>query len=229
MDLLLSLIGKKKISINDVPILELIEQYLDYVRKMQDDDLDVSSEFLEMAARLIYIKTVSLLPVQEEAEKLVEELRGELIEYRDCKYIAGKLKETQDGFDYQTREPEKIEADMTYTRIHDPADIFRAYIAAVGKGLRRLPPPVDAFKGIVAHKIVSVSSRVDVIIGRFKSGKKLKFISFFENSESRSEMVATFLAMLAMIKAKRLSVEGDFENPEVALLQGTGDEIEIEE
>ena len=72
MDLLLQLIGKKKLSINDVPIMEIIEQYLEYVRQMQEDNLDVSSEFLEMAARLLYIKTVSLLPVHEEAEKLVE-------------------------------------------------------------------------------------------------------------------------------------------------------------
>ena len=58
MDLLLQLISKKQVSINDVPILELIEQYLEYVSRMQEEDLDVSSEFLEMAARLIYIKTV---------------------------------------------------------------------------------------------------------------------------------------------------------------------------
>ena len=69
MDLLLQLISKKQVSINDVPIMELIEQYLEYVKKMQEEDLDVSSEFLEMAARLIYIKTVSLLPKQEEQLK----------------------------------------------------------------------------------------------------------------------------------------------------------------
>lgn len=229
MDLLLQLISKKQVSINDVPIMEIIEQYLEYVKKLQEDDLDVSSEFLEMAARLIYIKTVSLLPVHEEAEKLVEELRGELIEYRDCKLVAGKLRETGLGFDYYYREPEKIEVDMTYTRIHEPVDIFKAYIAAVGKGLRRLPPPVEAFSGIVAHKIVSVSSRISVIIERFRSGNRQKFLSFFEKSESRSEMVATFLALLSMVKAKRISVDGDIKNPDIVLLQGRGEEIEIEE
>ena len=61
MDLLLQLIAKKKVSINDVPLMEIIEQYLDYVRQMQEDNLDISSEFLEMAARLVYIKTVSLM------------------------------------------------------------------------------------------------------------------------------------------------------------------------
>ena len=229
MDLLLQLISKKQVSINDVPIMEIIEQYLEYVRKFEEDDLDISSEFLEMAARLIYIKTLSLLPVHEEAEKLVEELRGELIEYRDCKLVAGKLRETGKGFDYMYREQEKIEVDMTYTRIHEPVDIFKAYIAAVGKGLRRLPPPAEAFSGIVAHKIVSVSSRISVIIERFKKGGKQRFSSFFEESESRSEMVATFLALLAMVKAKRLTFDGDFENPEITLLQGRGEDMDIDE
>lgn len=229
MDLLLQLISKKQVSINDVPIMEIIEQYLEYVRKLEEDDLDISSEFLEMAARLIYIKTLSLLPVHEEAEKLVEELRGELIEYRDCKLVAGKLRETGKGFDYMYREQEKIEVDMTYTRIHEPVDIFKAYIAAVGKGLRRLPPPAEAFSGIVAHKIVSVSSRISVIIERFKKGGKQRFSSFFEESESRSEMVATFLALLAMVKAKRLTFDGDFENPEITLLQGRGEDMDIDE
>ncbi len=229
MDLLLQLISKKQVSINDVPIMEIIEQYLDYVKALQEDDLDVSSEFLEMAARLIYIKTISLLPVHEEAEKLVEELRGELIEYRDCKIVAGELQRKGLGFDYFWREPEEIEADPTYTRIHEPVDIFKAYISAVGKGLRKLPPPVEAFRGIVARKIVSVASMVSVITEKFKSGEKQKFKSFFEKANSRSEMVAIFLAMLAMVKAKRVSVDGALENPDITLLKGRGEEIEIDE
>ena len=82
MDLLLSLISKHKLDIYDIPIVELVEQYTDYVRKMQEADMDVASEFLEMAARLVYIKTVSLLPVHEEADRLRQELTGELLEYR---------------------------------------------------------------------------------------------------------------------------------------------------
>ena len=94
MDLLLSLISKHKLDIYDIPIVELVEQYTDYVRKMQEADMDVASEFLEMAARLVYIKTVSLLPVHEEADRLRQELTGELLEYRDCQIMAGKLADT---------------------------------------------------------------------------------------------------------------------------------------
>lgn len=229
MDLLLQLISKKKVSINDVPIMEIIEQYLEYVRQMQDDNLEVSSEFLEMAARLLYIKTVSLLPVHEEAEKLVEELRGELTEYQDCKMVAGKLQNQAKGFDFYSRPPEEIEVDMTYTRIHEPFEIFKAYLAAVGKGKRKLPPPIEAFRGIVAHKIVSVSSRIGFIIDKFKSKKKHRFLSFFEESESRSEMVATFLALLAMAKAKRVQIDGSGDDVEITLLEGGEESIEIDE
>ena len=229
MELLLALISKKKVSINDVPILDLIEQYLEYVRMMQQENLDVASEFLEMAARLVYIKTVSLLPVHEEAEKLVEELRGELTEYQDCKLVAAQLAKSANGFDYYCRTPEEIEADMTYTRIHEPAKIYKAYLEAVGKGKRRLPPPVEAFSGIVAHKIVSVGSRIEWIVKKFKSGTKQKFSAFFENSESRSEMVATFLALLSMAKAKRVFIEGDGEDTKIVLMKGRGENIEIDE
>lgn len=229
MDLLLQLIAKKKVSINDVPIMEIIEQYLEYVRQMQEDNLDVSSEFLEMAARLLYIKTVSLLPVHEEAEKLVEELRGELTEYQDCKMVAGKLQNQAKGFDFYTRVPEKIEVDMTYTRTHEPFEIFKAYMAAVGKGKRRLPPPIEAFRGIVAHKIVSVASRISFVIDKFKNRKTRKFNSFFEEAESRSEMVATFLALLAMAKAKKIHIEGQGDNVDVTLIDDRGEDIEIDE
>ena len=229
MDLLLQLISKKKVSINDVPILEIIEQYLEYVRQMQEENLDVSSEFLEMAARLLYIKTVSLLPVHEEAEKLVEELRGELTEYQDCKLVAGQLQNQAKGFDFYSREPEEIEVDMTYTRIHEPFEIFKAYMAAVGKGKRKLPPPIESFRGIVAHKIVSVSSRISYIVDIFKNKKRAKFSAFFESAESRSEMVATFLALLAMVKAKRITVDGEGDDVDVTLLEGRGESIEIDE
>lgn len=229
MDLLLQLISKKQVSINDVPIMEIIEQYLDYMKALKDFDMEVTGEFMEMAARLIYIKTVSLLPVEEEAEKLVEELRGELIEYRDCKLVAGKLRESSLGFDYQCREPEEIEVDMTYTRIHEPVEIFKAYIAAVGKGLRKLPPPVEAFSGIVAHKIVSVTSRMEVIKSLFTKKKKYRFDDFFSQSESRSEMVATFLALLTMVKRKNIFIDGDIDNPELVWLQDGGEDLEIDE
>lgn len=215
MDLLLHLISKHKIDINDIPILLLVEQYLDYVKMMQDEDMEVASEFLEMAARLVYIKTVSLLPVhEEEADALKNELQGELSEYKDCKLMAEKLAQRAEGFDYLSRKPEKFAPDMTYTRSHEPFELLKAYLAAVGRGRRNLPPPIEAFTGIVAHKIVPIRERVGYIMKKLFQGKKQRFRTFFEKAESRSEMVATFLALLSLTKDKKIilnEVEGDLE------------------
>ncbi|HZJ78446.1 MAG TPA: segregation/condensation protein A [Clostridia bacterium] len=228
MDLLLHLISKHKLDINDIPIFDLIEQYLGYVKQMNNDNMDVASEFLEMAARLVYIKTLSLLPVHEEADKLAEELRGELTEYRDCKLVAGKLSEQADGFDYLSRKPLEIEPDMTYTRRHEPSELFKAFISAVGKGRRKLPPPVEVFSGIIAHKIVSVASRVSFVLKRIFNKSRQSFAELFESSESRSEMVATFLAVLALVKAKRITVNGDTENPEIRIQSNKEEWTDIE-
>ncbi len=99
MDLLLHLISKHKLNINDIPIVELVNQYLDYVRQMEAADFDVAGDFLEMAARLIYIlKPFRFFQDMREAEKLKTELTGELIEYRDCKLMAEKTQQANRWF-----------------------------------------------------------------------------------------------------------------------------------
>lgn len=219
MDLLLHLISKHKLNIYDIPIFTLVEQYTDYVKRMQEEDMYVASAFLEMAARLVYIKTVSLLPVYEEAEELKKELTGELLEYRDCRLMAEKLSHQTEGFDRFVREPTEIEADPTYTRLHEPSELLRAYMSAVGKRLRKLPPPVEAFRGIVATKIVSVESKIKSIYYTLKRrGKKQRFRVLFADAQSRSDLVATFLAVLELAKAKKLRVEGDGDTTDVELL-----------
>ncbi len=220
MDLLLHLITKHKLDIYDIPIIELVDQYTAYVRNMQDSDMEVASEFLEMAARLVYIKTVSLLPVYEEAEELKKELTGELLEYRDCKILAKKLSQQTDGFDLLTRAPENIDPDMTYRRLHETSELISAYIAAAGKKLRRLPPPLDSFKNIVTKKIVSVASKIESIKACLRSVKKRRLSDIFKSAESRSDLVAAFLAVLELAKSKEVYISGDGDNTEIELLEG---------
>ena len=211
MDLLLHLISKHKLNIYDIPIFELVEQYTAYVRQMQEADMDVASEFIEMAARLICIKTVSLLPVYEEAKQLKEELTGELLEYRDCKLMAQKLAQQANGFDYYWRAPMDLPVDHSYRRIHESGELLDSYINAVGRGKRKLPPPIEAFQVIVSKKIVSVSSRIVSIYRRLLKKSRARFSEFFEGATSRSQLVATFLAMLELIKANRVELSDDNE------------------
>ena len=99
LDLLLTLIAKNKLNIYDIKLTVLIDQYLEQIKVYEDADMDIASDFLEMASRLIYIKTASLLPKHEEVEQLKNELVAELLEYRVCKEIAAKFSEMTEGFD----------------------------------------------------------------------------------------------------------------------------------
>ncbi|MCI9111225.1 MAG: segregation/condensation protein A [Eubacterium sp.] len=218
MDLLLHLISKHKLNINDIPIVELVNQYLDYVRQMENADFDVAGDFLEMAARLIYIKTVSLLPRHEEAEKLKTELTGELIEYRDCKLMAEKLSKQTDGFNRYVRSPQPGYINYDYERFHEGEELLNAYISAAGKAQRKLPPPVDTFKEIVAKKFVNVASKISTVMRKLWSGKKVRFLSLFEGAQSKSDIVATFLAVLELTKTKKISIEGSVNNPDVQMI-----------
>lgn len=223
MDLLLHLISKHKLNINDIPIIELVNQYLDYVRQMEDADFDVAGDFLEMAARLIYIKTVSLLPRHEEAEILKKELTGELIEYRDCKLMAEKLSHQTDGFNRFVREPQQGYVNYDYERFHEGEELLNAYIAAAGKAQRKLPPPLDSFKVIVARNFVNVASKVSSVMKKLWSGKKVKFLKLFEDAGSRSEMVATFLAVLELAKTKKITIDGSMSDAEVQIINEVKD------
>ena len=218
MDLLLHLISKHKLNINDIPIVELVNQYLDYVRQMEEADFDIAGDFLEMAARLIYIKTVSLLPRHEEAEVLKKELTGELIEYRDCKLMAEKLSNQTEGFGRFVRQPQVGWVNYDYERFHEPDELLDAYINVAGKAQRRLPPPIDSFKVIVAKKFVNVASKVRTVMRKLWSGKKVSFLNLFDGAKSKSDIVATFLAVLELTKTKRITVDGDMHNPTVQIV-----------
>jgi len=227
LDLLLHLISKHKLNINDIPIFELVEQYIAYVQLMQDENMEVASEFLEMAARLVYIKTVSLLPVYEEAETLKRELTGELIEYQACKIMAKKLSEQSGGIDKLVRLPAEVEADVTYSRLHDALELYTAYVNAAGKKLRNLPPAEDSFKEIVEKAVVSVSVKIDNIYSIVMKTGKIKVFDVFGMAKSRSELVASFLAILEMAKNRRVILSG--ENEELTIELNLSEEEEVEE
>ena len=127
LDLLLTLISKNKIDIYDISIVDLLDQYMEQINRMQENQMDVASEFLTMASRLVYIKSVMLLPkYEEEAEELKKELTGQLLEYAVCREIAAKLGVIYD-FDTFYRAASPVEFDMTYNRSHPPEDIAKAY------------------------------------------------------------------------------------------------------
>ena len=222
LDLLLSLISKNKLNIYDINVSNLLDQYMEQIKTMQENQMEIASEFLEMASRLVYIKSAMLLPKAEEAEQLKQELTGELLEYQLCKEMADKLSKRTDGFDTFVRKPMPIPVNKEYRRHHEAQELLEAYFSAVGRGLRKLPPPVESFTPLVAKKLVSVSSRVVHILRGLRKKSRIRFSALFEQAESRSELVATFLAVLELIKAKRVHVSGEHDGMVVSVYREGG-------
>lgn len=210
LDLLLHLISKNKLNINDIEIALLLEQYLDYIAQMKDADLEIAADFLVMAARLVYIKTISLLPKhEEETEQLKQELTGQLIEYQLCKEIAERMRAMyQDGLFVRT--PQKLPKDTEYRIQHEPEELLQAYLSAAGRAKRRLPPPRSSFAGIVSRRIVPVETRILFVLERLYTLGEARYSTFFEGGD-RSERVATFLAVLELVKSKRIRLSEDNE------------------
>lgn len=206
LDLLLHLIEKNKLNIYDIQISELLSQYMEQINIMQEQDLDIAGEFLSMASRLVQIKSAMLLPKYDEGEKMREELSGELIEYRKCKEIAKVLAENI-SFESYCREPLKIKADMKYKRMHEAEYLVRAYLLAAGRGKEKIPLSKDVFSEIVQRRIVSVSSRIIGVMRKLWNGKSMRYENVFDGAADKSELVATFLAVLELIKGKRVEIE----------------------
>ena len=208
LDLLLHLISKHKLNINDIPIVTLLYQYMEYIDRMSEQDMEIAGEFLEMAARLVYIKTVSLLPRHEEADELKRELQGRLIEYSLCKKAAELMKERYIGNVNAVRKPLAIEFDNTYSVIHEPQLLVDVYMKI------QIRPPeeqikTEAFNTIVKRKIVTVTSKIIYVLRRlYKSGSCL-MAGLFDGMTDRSERVATFLAILELTKSGRIRLNDD--------------------
>ena len=206
LDLILALIAKHQLNIWDIEISSLLEQYMAYIHARQQQDLEVASEFLEMASRLVYIKTVSLLPRhEEEQEKAKAELVGQLLEYQACKAAAALLGDRgEDGFGTFPHPQEEIPVDTTYRLTHPAALLAKSYWEALGRGKRRLPPQPAVFTPLVAAPVVSVGSRIIHILRLLYQTATISLSGLFSRSRSRSEAVATFMAVLELMKAKRI-------------------------
>ncbi|HOP10547.1 MAG TPA: segregation/condensation protein A [Oscillospiraceae bacterium] len=222
LDLLLFLIAKNKVSILDIPIADIFEQYTQYLDVLREDNIEIASDFLEMAARLVYIKTAMLLPKSEEGDQLKQELAQELMEYQVCRIAAEKLRETA-AFDTFTREPSEIEVDRQYTRIHEVTILTAAFLTILGRAKRRLPPKESDFTEYVAKPIVPVAWGVYSVIKQLKRRKHASIEKLFSDCTKRDQMIAVFMALLELVKAGRVIMDNDLS---LTLRENKGSEFE---
>ncbi len=211
LDLLLALIAKNKMDLHNIPIFALIEQYTAILAQYQEERLDLASAFIEMAARLVEMKSYLLLPRSEEGERMREELTGQLIEYDLCKKMAEKLKVMGLNTYIAVRAPEKVEFDTEYTLQHDASVLAVAWGALCGHKRARKAPKAEKFDNLVAAEYVSVSSRVVHVLRSVVAGRASVLGQLFSKKEGRSTTVATFLAVLDLVRHGRIRIEDDAE------------------
>lgn len=209
LDLLLHLVHKNKMDLHNIPILELIDQYTAVINTLDRDRLEVASEFIEMAAQLVQMKSILLLPRSEEAQRIKAELQGQLIEYDLCKRIAAQMRQMQENTWREVRAPMEVEPDMTYRLHHDPLELERAWNNLMGRSVRKRQPEPERFEPLVTAPFVSVASRVIHLLRGLATGRIRRLEELFQDSQSRSETVATFLALLELVRAGRMTIEED--------------------
>lgn len=225
LDLLLHLIAKNKVSIYDIPIADILEQYMEVLHQAEAMDLDVAGDFVAMAAQLVYIKSKMLLPRHDEEDD--EDPRASLVEllleYQRLKEVTPYFKEKGEiGRDIFVKPPENLgSAPKEYRQSVD--DLVRAANNMLRKAQRRVPPSPRAFSGIVGREPVPVASRIAIILRRFMTSACLKFKQLFDDAQSRSEIVATFLAVLELSKMHKVRLDGEGEDMELALTNDKGE------
>lgn len=211
LDLLLHLIAKNKVNIYDIPIAGILEQYLEYIDQMREFDMEVAAEFVAMAAQLMVIKSKMLLPVYEDEEQ--DDPRAELVEalleYQRFKEMGGYLGTRAElGRDLFVKQPEvlsKQKQEYSYT-----ADVLITAIRSVlERSERRLPPPVSAFSGIVGKDPVPVGQKIEMLVRMFTRQRVISLDAVIMDCESRSEVVALFLAVLELSKVHKIMIDED--------------------
>ena len=229
LDVIFLLLSKNKIEIQDVSITAILEQYLAYLDEMKRLDMEIASEFITMASHLMLIKTKMLLSAaeREEAQTELDLLRQSLIE-RQRKEAIEQIRtavtwlepRNEIGRCLFTKEPEPPRKEQSYRYKHDTQDLLRALDDIAERNQRRLPPPTVNFKGIVGKEPYPVTRKATEVLRRLilKGVEKLK--NLFKGNKSRSEVVATFLAVLELCRTSSVALEDDFsgENPNVRLL-----------
>ncbi|MDY5211420.1 segregation and condensation protein A [Intestinibacter sp.] len=212
LDLLCDMISKQKIDIKDISIIEITKQYLAYINMLESMDLEVTSDFITMATKLLEIKSKYLLFSQRDLDEEEDprlELMEQLKEYKKYKKASEVLKDNVDYLNqpyYRTREEIIIDdkIDLSEISIESIKSIL-PYIFKVKNVEEEETKKDEKLNKIVRGKIVSVEEKIEYIENILTTKDKISFNKIIENN-TKDEVIATFLSLLELIKAKRIVV-----------------------
>lgn len=223
LDLLLFLIEKNKVDIYDIPIVTITEQYLEYIKAMETEDMNVMSEFLLMAATLLDIKARMLLPkdVDEESGEEIDpraELVQQLLEYKMCKYMAYELKDRQLDASHTYFKPRTLPKEIEDYR--EPIDLQEVLKDATLGRLQELfnmvmkrqedkIDPVRSTFGNIKKEEIDMEAKAAYITEYVSSHGPFSFLELLEKQESKAEIIVAFLVILEMIKIGQVTIVQD--------------------
>lgn len=242
LDLLLHLIEKNKVDIYDIPIVEITQQYLDYVSRMDREDLNIVSDFLVMAATLLDIKSKLLLPVEVNEEGEEEDPRAELVarllEYKRYKMMAQELadlEETAQGLLFKAptvpKEVAKYEPPVDLDNLLDGLTLARLQriFESVMKRQQDKVDPIRSSFGTIKKEPVSLENKILDVMGYARKHRSFSFRQMLERQCDKLEVVVTFLAILELMKMGKIQLtqEHIFDDMYIETLEAEGEETEL--
>lgn len=229
LSLILMLLSKNKIEIRDIKIADILDQYLEYLARMQSMDLEIASEFVQMASHLLYIKTRTLLAGDEEVSELevlmasLEQLKCRDI-FAAVQQVTPALKKASElGLLYYAKLPEPLpKSAREYEYRHEPVDLLKALYSIYSRGGKTPEPDIS---GAVPKRILySVRDKSRQILLRLKKGR-LALKELYRECRSRSELVATFMSILELCSMGSIHISAVEDDYSLQFVGGDVDEI----
>lgn len=225
LDLLLHLVGQYKVDIFEVPLVPIIEQYLNFLKTMKILELEIASEYMLMASQLMLIKSRRLLPTVaeefiEDTEQLEQDILAQIDEYRKYKALSqdiAQMHEERSQF-YSKAKTEIISEDAVLLQEHSSLDLFLAFsnvLALHKQSVKDENTTIEAEKYSISDKIVELATF-------FRKKKTCSFNSLFSAKTSKEELLTTFMALLELIKTQQITFKQDQVFGEILLERGKG-------
>ena len=210
LDLLLTLISKNKVSITDIPISLICDQYIEYIEQAQKMDPDIASEFIVMASELMLIKSRMLLPHEEGTENDPRrEIADALMLYQQAKLVAKELRPRYDEYSGRyVKGTDDVPPEKGLPLDLDPDLLVKALNAVLRriKVAEALRKPHDLVNPLIKHKVVSVEEKIEEICTLLEEQEEASLFFLLKDSESRAELVARFMGILELIKLRRVLI-----------------------
>ena len=210
LDLLLTLISKNKVSITDIPISLICDQYMEYIEEAQKMDPDVASEFIVMASELMLIKSRMLLPHEEGNENDPRrEIADALMLYQQAKLVAQELKPRYEEYSGRyVKGTDEIPPEKGLPLNLDSGMLVKA-LESVLKRMKIADAqrkPTELVNPLIKHKVISVEEKIDQMCNMLEEQGEASLFFLLKDSESRSELVARFMGILELIKLRRILI-----------------------